>query len=302
VSQTTSEVATPLIPFEEVLRYRASTLVAHREAIERVIGWMRQHLDRELPLEEMARIAHMSPLHFHRAFRRLTGVPPGQFLTALRLEAAKRRLLTTDRGVAEICFEVGYNSVGSFTRRFTRLVGLAPGQLRRLGREFSLQALARLGQHLAECPTGGEEAGSVWVRGRLEAEEPLDGVVFLGLFPTPIPQDRPLACAICRQVGEFRLLVPPEPEGPCYIFAAVLVRADGERTSLPEISGQQEAMLDTGTVERVGRAGPLQVVGDTVEGCADVLLRRLDPLDPPLLVTLPLLLRDHLPAVESAPR
>lgn len=91
---------------------------------------MRERVDDTLPLHAMAEIAHLSPYLFTRAFRQFTGIPPGEFLATLRLERAKQLLLTTDLSVAEICFEVGYNSLGTFTTRFTRLVGLSPGRVR----------------------------------------------------------------------------------------------------------------------------------------------------------------------------
>jgi transcriptional regulator GlxA family with amidase domain len=102
----------------------SGTTDLHRIAAERVVREMRQRLGDSLTLDEMAEIAMMSPYHFNRVFRRLTGIPPSQFLGALRLEAAKRLLLTSERSVTEICFEVGYNSLGTFTTRFNQLVGL----------------------------------------------------------------------------------------------------------------------------------------------------------------------------------
>jgi AraC-like DNA-binding protein len=67
----------------------------------------------------MTGIAHLSPYHFARTFRRITGIPPGEFLGALRLQRAKELLLTTDLFTSEVCYEVGYASFGTFTSRFT---------------------------------------------------------------------------------------------------------------------------------------------------------------------------------------
>ena len=71
----------------------SSTALSHQQAIERVILAMRSRLAEPLTLRDLAGIAHLSPYHFCRVFQRLTGVPPGEFLTALRLEEAKRLLL-----------------------------------------------------------------------------------------------------------------------------------------------------------------------------------------------------------------
>lgn len=65
--------------------------------IENVVDEMRrQAAEGGLSLGEMADVAHLSPYHFSRTFRRVAGIPPGEFMNALRLERAKSLLLTTD--------------------------------------------------------------------------------------------------------------------------------------------------------------------------------------------------------------
>jgi AraC-like DNA-binding protein len=80
------------------------------------------------PLEvpALARTAHLSPAHFSREFRRAFGETPHQYLLTRRLERAAALLRNTDHSVAEICFEVGLQSVGSFTTSFTRAFSLSP--------------------------------------------------------------------------------------------------------------------------------------------------------------------------------
>src|SRR5215472_12122227 len=113
---------------------RDSTVRSHYESVERVIATMRDQIDQPLSLGSMARIAFASRYHFNRVFRQVTGVPPAQFLYALRLEKAKRLLLQTQRKVIDICYDVGYNSVGTFTRRFTDLLGVSPTTFRDMAR------------------------------------------------------------------------------------------------------------------------------------------------------------------------
>lgn len=110
---------------------REETIESHRCVVERVVSVMRQRLNRNFSLAEMATVAGVSPFHFSRIFRQVTGVSPGRFHAALRLEAAERLLVTTRLSVTEICFEVGYSSLGTFVRRFTDEKGLSPRQLRR---------------------------------------------------------------------------------------------------------------------------------------------------------------------------
>lgn len=78
----------------------------------------------------MAEIASMSVYHFARVFREQTGLPPATYLAALRLSEAKRLLIETSLSVADICSKVGYNSIGTFTSRFTQVVGMSPGKFR----------------------------------------------------------------------------------------------------------------------------------------------------------------------------
>src|SRR5437016_2891987 len=115
---------------------RQVTLAAQTQAVERAIQFMHTHLHEVLTLEDLASVAYLSPSHFHRVFGRLIGIPPGEFLAALRFQAARRLLVTTPHSVTEICFEVGYTSIGSFTTHFTQRVGLSPRLLRQRAHEF----------------------------------------------------------------------------------------------------------------------------------------------------------------------
>jgi AraC-like DNA-binding protein len=79
-----------------------------------------------LDVDDMARAAGLSRAHFSREFRRAFGETPHQYLLTRRLERAAALLRNTDHSVAEICFEVGLASVGSFTTSFRRVYGMTP--------------------------------------------------------------------------------------------------------------------------------------------------------------------------------
>jgi AraC-like DNA-binding protein len=79
-----------------------------------------------LDVDDMARAAGLSRAHFSREFRRAFGESPHAYLLTRRLERAAALLRTTDNSVAEICFSVGLQSVGSFTTSFTRTFGKSP--------------------------------------------------------------------------------------------------------------------------------------------------------------------------------
>jgi len=79
-----------------------------------------------LDVDDMARAAGLSRAHFSREFRRAFGESPHAYLLTRRLERAAALLRLTDRSVADVCFSVGLQSVGSFTTSFTRTYGVSP--------------------------------------------------------------------------------------------------------------------------------------------------------------------------------
>ena len=78
----------------------------------------------------MASAAGLSRAHFSRSFARAFGESPGAYLLTRRLERAAALLRNSDHSVAEVCFEVGLTSVGSFTTSFKRIYGQTPTQYR----------------------------------------------------------------------------------------------------------------------------------------------------------------------------
>src|SRR4051812_16414952 len=91
---------------------------ALRRAVERAIQHMNENLSEPLTIDDLADVAMFSKFHFSRIFRNITGIPPGRFLSAVRLQEAKRLLLSTSLTVADISSQVGYSSIGTFSTRF----------------------------------------------------------------------------------------------------------------------------------------------------------------------------------------
>jgi AraC-like DNA-binding protein len=79
-----------------------------------------------LDVDDLARAAGLSRAHFSREFRRAFGESPHSYLLTRRLERAAALLRTTDSSVADVCFSVGLQSVGSFTTSFKRMFGESP--------------------------------------------------------------------------------------------------------------------------------------------------------------------------------
>ena len=98
--------------------------------VRRAVELMHAHMDRELPLEELASAAYLSPFHFARLFKKVTGASPHAYLAALRIERAQTLLATTDASVTEIASRVGYSSPSHFTKAFRQSTGLTPRAFR----------------------------------------------------------------------------------------------------------------------------------------------------------------------------
>ena len=98
---------------------------------------VRDRMDREyaqpLDVEALARGVHMSAGHLSRAFRRAYGESPYGYLMTRRIERAMALLRRGDLSVTEVCFAVGCSSLGTFSTRFTELVGVPPSVYRREG-------------------------------------------------------------------------------------------------------------------------------------------------------------------------
>ncbi|MBO0782029.1 MAG: helix-turn-helix transcriptional regulator [Ktedonobacteraceae bacterium] len=250
---------------------RVYTQQMHSTAIEQVIQTMREHLAEPLSLEDMSDIACLSPFYFNRIFRRTIGLPPGEFLSALRLDAAKRLLLTTDLSITDICFEVGYIGLGSFTTRFTQQVGVPPRLLRHLARNTTLT----VSRPLEDAPVTTARSLPA-LAGSIQAPSPFQGDIFIGLFPKPVPQGRPVRCTMLHTPGFF--CIDSVPVGTYFLLVAAFPRSSDPHTYLlPPAS-----LL-------VGSAGPLSFRDKQAIITAEVRLRPWRPTDPPIIAALPFL-------------
>ena len=107
------------------------------EASNRRLLRARDAMDRcyaePLDVPTLARIAHVSEAHFIRSFRATFGETPNRYLQRRRVERAMFLLRTTDESVTDICMNVGFSSLGTFSRVFRDIVGEPPSAYRRRG-------------------------------------------------------------------------------------------------------------------------------------------------------------------------
>jgi AraC family transcriptional regulator len=244
----------------------------HQLAAERIIAATRQQLDRNITIDEMAKIAWISPFHLIRVFQKITGIPPCRFRSAMRLATAKQLLVTTNISIIDICFDVGYNSLGTFARRFTDLIGFPPLFLRRLATTGFGLSPARLEQALPILSANGR-AGATIEGSILTSGQPYD-LVFVGLFPTAVAQGNPVACSVLRHSGYYRLT--GVPDGAFYLIAAALSMSHSV----------VDLLLQDPTIVGVDRKGPILVHDGLASRGVDLQLRPRRVTDPPILLAL----------------
>jgi AraC family transcriptional regulator len=134
ISALTEQVAVHLLRRHSKMR-RSDELELSRvglidRRIRRAVEFMHAHLGQELPLKEIAAASYLSPYHFARLFKKLTGASPHAYLASLRSARARLLLAETDLSVTEISSRVGYASPSHFTKAFRQTTGLTPRAFR----------------------------------------------------------------------------------------------------------------------------------------------------------------------------
>ncbi len=257
----------------------------HQLAVEQAIGLMKNHLHEDLSLEEIAESVYFSPYYFNRLFRQHIGVPPGEFFTALRINTAKRLLLTTSLRITDICYEVGYTSIGSFTTRFTQSVGLSPRALRLCWQRMEprekseVPEVERQHQLSGRSIINGTYQQLACLTGRISTTQTFQGHIYIGLFPKPIPQGRPIACTKLAAPGMFHIVSRTTiPDGQYYLLSA----------AFPQDVAFQTLLLPDASI-LVSIAGPVCVSRGRVREPVSLALRPWQWSDPPLIVAAPFL-------------
>lgn len=237
---------------------------AVEQAVYRVIRSMRESLGEPLTIDDLARTAMFSKFHFSRIFQRVTGLSPGKFLSAMRLQEAKKLLVSTSLNVIDISHRVGYNSVGTFSTRFTSSVGVPPTTFRRHG-GFVPQIAVDNQCDAASSP-------SATVSGFISAPDTPLGHTFIGLFPQQIPEGRPVSCTVLERPGPY--LLDKVPGGSWFLLVHALP---------PGVVDEPSAR---GVRPYVLRHGPVEVRDDGETALPELVLRPLRLLDPPVLLAL----------------
>jgi AraC family transcriptional regulator len=109
---------------------RPDTRVSYEDRIQRAQIYLGERLDTELHLDEVASVACLSPFHFHRIFRGMTGETVAGYVRRLRLQRAATQLRTGGESVTQVALGAGYESLEGFSRAFHEHFGCAPSEWR----------------------------------------------------------------------------------------------------------------------------------------------------------------------------
>ncbi|MFO1446387.1 helix-turn-helix transcriptional regulator [Bacillus sp. Bva_UNVM-123] len=242
------------------------------KAVEKSIEFMKNHLEEDITSEELAAKYGYSTYHFLRAFKEVTGISPRHFLSALRIEASKQILIRPSNSILKTLLSVGYKSIGSYSSKFKQFVGQSPRKFR-----IEYELLYKFINHYKNKKSHQTiTTTSSVITCQIKAPSKFKGLVFVGLFPRPIPDQKPIAGTVLHNGGicTFTHI----PKGTYYILAAAIHWSKNPKDYF---------ILDKAL--RGKFEFPIKVRDDAIIEVA-IALREPEPFDPPILINLPKLL------------
>ena len=126
---------------EAIRRRNAKTQNINRDPrIQVVVDYLTPHLNESFTIQSLSEMAQVSQTSFRRLFKAHTGKSPSDYIRELRMTSAARMLLTSDREIAEIGYQVGFSDANYFSRTFRQVFGVSPHQYRRISRGQAVRA------------------------------------------------------------------------------------------------------------------------------------------------------------------
>ncbi|SEB53158.1 helix-turn-helix transcriptional regulator [Paenibacillus sp. GP183] len=248
--------------------------------VDEAIIYIHQNIYEPLSLSRLADHVAYSPYHFMRIFKERIGLSPLYYVSSLRLQRAKELLLNTNLSIRDIGLEIGQQSLGTFTTRFTERVGVSPSDFRNsaLQADNQLRSLQKLQDWGTSPLTFNPHAR---IEGTIKAEAPFEGVILIGLFAKPIPEGLPLYGTLISSTGRF--CFDGVKPGTYYLMAT-------------SVSWGMQAMdiLLPRTTLRTRSKKPIIVGHSSTVPHQKLTLHVPHPDDPPILISLPLLMNNFL--------
>ncbi|MFY7070363.1 helix-turn-helix transcriptional regulator [Nocardiopsis changdeensis] len=203
-----------------------------RESVRQAVSFIHRRYAEPITLSDISSEVFVSPFHFSRLFTQDVGISPGRYLGAVRMFEAKRLLVESSMNICDIVHSVGYNSVGTFTSRFTRLVGMSPREYRKppvgrllvaMSKDFNRmpRAAELAGLHSSAPDRAGRGTGSV--HGTIELPRAIpDGQVLVGVYAGDVPQGRPVAFRVLPTAERMPFTIHGTPPGEWNLVALAM--------------------------------------------------------------------------------
>lgn len=249
----------------------------HIQATKQAIQYMKMHLDHDLTAEQLAAHVGYSHYHFIRVFKRVTGISPRHYLSALRIEAGKLHLLKEPSLLIKILNSIGFQSAGSFNTRFKQLVGISPQKFRTTSKQ--------LFNHMNEwehkqLELADDDEAPSRLTCQIITPPSFRGMIFVGLFPRPIPDQRPIMGTAMNQSSRFCTFtnIPP---GMYYVMVAGITWSINPRDYFLLNQALRGIYED-----------PIQIKKESKLNISFALRDPL-PQDPPIVINLPMLLYEQ---------
>lgn len=176
----------------------------YRARINRVLDYIEAHIDEELNLETLARVASFSPFHFHRIFRALQGEPLFQFIQRIRLERAASQLaLQPKKPVTRIALDCGFSGSASFARAFRDQFGMSATAWRRDGHGRRKPGIMNSKTGKAQSKTGKDRRASSGYHQdtTIKRRSSMNKTIDLNISIKQLPE---VNVAYVRHVGPFK--------------------------------------------------------------------------------------------------
>ena len=252
--------------------HRSDTIEAYLKSVERAIGHMKQNLAEPVDLDRLAEIAAISKFHFVRVFDETTGTTPHHFLACLRMQRAKELLLKSETSITDVCLEVGYNSLGTFSKTFSELVGVSPQEFRAMPKKLSAKQFASaIWRYLAHR----KKILGPTIAGVVEGPRTPRGFTFVGTFTRGVPLGVPFSGTVMVGHGKFCIERPTLPE--FHLLAALVPLSANFTDMVANIPVRLVASLRVQNEAGAAQEKPC------------LRLRPLRLTDPPIVLALPAL-------------
>lgn len=247
----------------------------HTGAVQQVIQYMKEHLDEPMTTQQLADLAGYSSFHFSRVFKRVTGISVRQYLSALRVESGKTELLKRPSLLVKIGMTIGLSSPGTFNTRFKQFVGLSPKRFRSTSEslhqyvnQYENKPLSWAEEELNDLPR---------IHCQIEAPENFRGMIYVGVFPRPVPDQKPIS-GTAVNLRNRACILTRIPAGTYYVLAA----------GIPWSLNPRDYYLLNNSLR--GKLDNPVHIDETTDLSVKITLREPLPYDPPIVVNLPLLL------------